>query len=159
LKTSSFLLLLLGFVPGEDLFYFLEQAGDHDDHYDPTSEHAISSARGLFFHPHSSLILSPNRLCLIASMFSQMCNAVAACHYQQVFHRDIKPEIFIVMDDCTRCLTAAENVKLLSTSRILACLLLILNHPTKIAAHELWYDLCLNMNSDRALIFEQSRRM
>lgn len=31
-------------------------------------------------------------------MFSQMCDAVAACHAQQVFHRDIKPENFIVTD-------------------------------------------------------------
>lgn len=27
-----------------------------------------------------------------------MCDAVAACHAQQVFHRDIKPENFIVTD-------------------------------------------------------------
>ena len=31
-------------------------------------------------------------------MFSQMCDAVAACHDQQVFHRDIKPENFTVTD-------------------------------------------------------------
>ncbi|PPQ82997.1 hypothetical protein CVT26_011564 [Gymnopilus dilepis] len=31
-------------------------------------------------------------------MFRQMCDTVAACHAQQVFHRDIKPEIFIVTD-------------------------------------------------------------
>lgn len=31
-------------------------------------------------------------------MFSQMCDAVAACHDQTVFHRDIKPENFIVTD-------------------------------------------------------------
>jgi len=31
-------------------------------------------------------------------MFAQMCDAVAACHAQQVFHRDIKPENFIVTD-------------------------------------------------------------
>ena len=31
-------------------------------------------------------------------MFSQMCDAVAACHDQQIFHRDIKPENFIVTD-------------------------------------------------------------
>jgi serine/threonine protein kinase len=31
-------------------------------------------------------------------MFAQMCEAVAACHAQQVFHRDIKPENFIVTD-------------------------------------------------------------
>ena len=31
-------------------------------------------------------------------MFSQMCQAVAACHAVNVFHRDIKPENFIVTD-------------------------------------------------------------
>lgn len=31
-------------------------------------------------------------------MFSQMCDAVAACHARNVFHRDIKPENFIVTD-------------------------------------------------------------
>jgi serine/threonine protein kinase len=30
-----------------------------------------------------------------------MCDAVAACHAQQVFHRDIKPENFIVTDGFT----------------------------------------------------------
>jgi serine/threonine protein kinase len=34
-------------------------------------------------------------------MFSQMCEAVAACHDQKVFHRDIKPENFIVTDGWT----------------------------------------------------------
>ena len=32
-------------------------------------------------------------------MFSQMCEAVAACHDQQVFHRNLKPENFIVHDE------------------------------------------------------------
>lgn len=31
-------------------------------------------------------------------MFTQMCQAVAACHAVNVFHRDIKPENFIVTD-------------------------------------------------------------
>jgi serine/threonine protein kinase len=34
-------------------------------------------------------------------MFAQMCDAVAACHAQNVFHRDIKPENFIVTDGWT----------------------------------------------------------
>lgn len=88
------------FVPGADLYYFLEQARDH---HDPNSEQVISSSRtpptpSLLSHLHPSQLLSRNRLRLIASMFSQMCEAVAACHDQQVFHRDIKPENFIVTD-------------------------------------------------------------
>jgi serine/threonine protein kinase len=103
-ETSSFLLLLLEYVPGEDLFYFLEQARDHyDPDSPPSADLAISSSRtpptpSLLSNMHPSQLLSRNRLRLIASMFSQMCEAVAACHDQQVFHRDIKPENFIVTD-------------------------------------------------------------
>ncbi|KAF8556328.1 hypothetical protein OG21DRAFT_1476029 [Imleria badia] len=103
-ETPAFLLLLLEYVPGEDLFYFLEQARDH---YEPTpiaSEDVPSSPSrtpptpSLLASLHPSQLLSPTRLRLIARMFSQMCDAVASCHEQGVFHRDIKPENFIVTD-------------------------------------------------------------
>ena len=108
LETDAFLLLVLEYVPGEDLFYFLEQARDH---YAPVpsggADDSLSSV-GIEGHTpptpsllatlHPSALLSHTRLRLIASMFSQMCDAVAACHDQQVFHRDIKPENFIVTD-------------------------------------------------------------
>lgn len=102
LETSAFLLLLLEFVPGEDLFYFLEQARDHYD-ADSHSELAVSSSRtpptpGLLSSLHPSQLLSQDRLRLIASKFSHTCEAVAACHDQQVFHRDIKLENFLVTD-------------------------------------------------------------
>lgn len=122
LETRSYLLLLLEFVPGEDLFYFLEQARDH---YDPGamvspstptgmpstspsggSECSMASESSARTPPTPSLLatMSPNkllsrtRLKLISSMFKQMCDAVAACHERGVFHRDIKPENFIVTD-------------------------------------------------------------
>ena len=100
-ETSAFLLLLLEFVPGEDLFYFLEQARDHCEADCPDS--CLSSSRtpptpSLLSALHPNQILSRTRLRLIASMFAQMCEAVAACHDQLVFHRDIKPENFIVTD-------------------------------------------------------------
>lgn len=102
LETSSFLLLLLEFVPGEDLFYFLEQSRDHYDSDSPTDSASSSSLTpptpSLLSTMDPSQLLSLSRLRLIASMFSQMCDAVAACHAQQVFHRDIKPENFIVTD-------------------------------------------------------------
>ncbi|KAJ7251804.1 hypothetical protein B0H12DRAFT_1118937 [Mycena haematopus] len=109
LETSSFLLLLLEYVPGEDLFYFLEQARDHyesshtPDPADPSSETASRTppTPSLLSTMNSSQLLSRTRLRLISSMFSQMCDAVAACHAQQVFHRDIKPENFIVTDGYT----------------------------------------------------------
>lgn len=118
LETDAFLLLLLEFVPGEDLFYFLEQSRDHyspqsyslpsspsADEVSPTSP---SSSNGhtpptpsLLSSLHPTHLLSQTRLRLIASMFGQMCDAVATCHEQTVFHRDIKPENFIVTDGWT----------------------------------------------------------
>ncbi|KAK7035218.1 hypothetical protein VNI00_011985 [Paramarasmius palmivorus] len=105
LETSSFLFLLLEFVPGEDLFYFLEQARDHYENENDSTNSADSSCSSrtpptpsLLSNMDPSQQLSRTRLRLISSMFSQMCDAVAACHDQQVFHRDIKPENFIVTD-------------------------------------------------------------
>ncbi|KDQ57694.1 hypothetical protein JAAARDRAFT_58281 [Jaapia argillacea MUCL 33604] len=109
LETRSFLLLLLEFVPGEDLFYFLEQARDHyeTDPCSTSSESLTTSASrtpptpGLLSSLNDSQLLSRTRLKLIASMFSQMCEAVATCHATGVYHRDIKPENFIVTDGWT----------------------------------------------------------
>lgn len=103
LETSAFLLLLLEFVPGQDLFYFLEQARDHYD-VDPASDPPLNRTPptpGLLSSLHPSQLLSYTRLRLIASMFAQMCDAVATCHDASVFHRDIKPENFIVTDGWT----------------------------------------------------------
>ncbi|KAL0956149.1 hypothetical protein HGRIS_002311 [Hohenbuehelia grisea] len=102
LETSSFLLLVLEYVPGEDLFYFLEQARDHyesDSPIDPSvSPSRTPPTPSLLSSMDPTQLLSRTRLRLISSMFCQMCDAVAACHQQQVFHRDIKPENFIVTD-------------------------------------------------------------
>ncbi|KAJ3891267.1 CAMK/CAMK-unique protein kinase [Lentinula edodes] len=104
LETPSLLLLLLEYVPGEDLFYFLEQARDHYEAESPGSTDSSScSSRtpptpSLLSNMNPAQQLSRTRLRLISSMFSQMCDAVAACHEQHVFHRDIKPENFIVTD-------------------------------------------------------------
>lgn len=105
-ETSAFLLLLLEYVPGEDLFYFLEQARDHYE-LDTAGTDAFEDALQLNRTPPTPSILSSlgpaqllsrTRLKLIASMFHQMCEAVATAHDMQVFHRDIKPENFIVTD-------------------------------------------------------------
>ncbi|KIY65667.1 Pkinase-domain-containing protein [Cylindrobasidium torrendii FP15055 ss-10] len=99
-ETSSFLLLLLEYVPGEDLFYFLEQARDHYDSDTPSTDPSSRTppTPSLLSNLHPAQLLSRTRLRLISSMFAQMCEAVAACHAQNVFHRDIKPENFIVTD-------------------------------------------------------------
>lgn len=46
----------------------------------------------------ANTLLTARRLKLIASMFAQMCEAVAVCHDAGVSHRDIKPENFICCD-------------------------------------------------------------
>ena len=106
LETPSYLLLLLEYVPGQDLFYFLEESCDH---YEPEPPFSPSST-GTLTPPTPSLLSSLNpdqllsriRLRLISSMFTQMCQAVATCHVANVFHRDIKPENFIVTDGWVR---------------------------------------------------------
>ncbi|TFK54304.1 kinase-like protein [Heliocybe sulcata] len=111
-ETDSYLLLLLEFVPGEDLFYFLEQSRDHYSPQppsapttppltpSPTSDASPPTppTPGLLGSHNPTTLLSRTRLKLVASMFAQMCEAVAACHDVGVFHRDIKPENFIVTD-------------------------------------------------------------
>lgn len=101
LETPAFLLLILEYVPGEDLFYFLEQARDHYEPTPPVDDSAPARTPptpSLLASLHPTQLLSSTRLRLIARMFAQMCDAVAACHEQGVFHRDIKPENFIVTD-------------------------------------------------------------
>lgn len=117
LETSAFLLLVLEYVPGEDLFYFLEQSRDSSedetDAFTDDGRHRLASPSippasnkfhntpptpSLLSSVHPSQLLSHGRLRLIASMFAQMCDAVQACHSQGVSHRDIKPENFIVTD-------------------------------------------------------------
>jgi serine/threonine protein kinase len=100
LETSTYLLLLLELVPSEDLFYYLEQSHNHKDSYSSLFETLSRTppTPSLLSTLHPSQLLSRNRLRLITSMFSQMCDAVAACHDQQVFHRDIRPKNFIVTD-------------------------------------------------------------
>ncbi|GAA5898288.1 uncharacterized protein JCM6883_000983 [Sporobolomyces salmoneus] len=61
----------------------------------PPSPSLLSSAAAL---SNGDSLLSRKRLRLISRMFSQMCDAVQACHDVGIAHRDIKPENFIVVD-------------------------------------------------------------
>ena len=91
LETASYLLLVLDYVPGEDLFYFLEQSRDYE-----ASDNTLSTPPVASLPPDQ--LLSTQRLRLVGSMFSQMCEAVAHCHRNGVYHRDLKPENFMVTD-------------------------------------------------------------
>ncbi|KAJ7188501.1 hypothetical protein C8R46DRAFT_1205661 [Mycena filopes] len=90
LETSSFLLLILEYVPGEDLFYFLEQARDHYESaaHTPDPTDSTSTSR------------TPPTPSLLSTMNSRNCfRAPVSASY--LFHRDIKPENFIVTDGFT----------------------------------------------------------
>lgn len=93
-----------------DLFYCLEQDRDYCDFRPSTSSSPTPRTPSFLSMEHSpESLLSPKRLRLVASLFSQMCDAVAACHDQQVFHRDIKPENFIVADDRSTSLDSTQE--------------------------------------------------
>src|ERR1700723_2311449 len=103
LETSSLLLLLLEYIPSEDLLYFLEAR----DHYEMNPSSSESSCTSRTPPTHSLLssldpdqLLSRTRSRLIASMFSQMYEAVGRCHNSDRFNRsrDLKPENLIVID-------------------------------------------------------------
>lgn len=99
-ETPSYLFFVLEHVPGDDLFYFMEQARDgyHQLSYSPEILRPLNS-------PSQLSIVQPSqnyrdsRFTLIASMFSQMCDAVAACHEQKIFRSYLDPESFIIMDE------------------------------------------------------------
>jgi serine/threonine protein kinase len=58
----------------------------------------------------ANTLLTSRRLRLIASMFSQMCEAVSICHDAGVSHRDIKPENFICCDSIELESVAENNL-------------------------------------------------
>ncbi|KAF8991447.1 kinase-like protein [Hymenopellis radicata] len=101
--SDSLILLVMEYVPGENLFSFLEHARDYDGSdfptcIDPSASLLTTLTSSLLSKLHPSQLLSYTRLRLISSMFSQMCEAVASCHNQQVFHHNIQPKSFIVTD-------------------------------------------------------------
>ncbi|KAJ9123184.1 hypothetical protein QFC22_001377 [Naganishia vaughanmartiniae] len=69
------------------------------DHHSGSSGHpGTPTTPSLLAAYSANALLSTRRLKLIASMFGQMCQAVALCHDVGVSHRDIKPENFICCD-------------------------------------------------------------
>lgn len=114
-ETPEWLFLVIEYCPGQDLFYWLEQAQD-TEHLDRPSRLVLPSNEGsgrstpssetegtppspsLLASTSGQGLLSRRRLRLISKMFRQMCEAVQFCHDRGVAHRDLKPENFIVED-------------------------------------------------------------
>jgi len=137
-ETNDWLFLILEYCPGQDLFYWLEQARDHEDVEDmmhpsasfqhagkirassrltsgwqPESHSATPPSPSLLSMTAMNQLLSRRRLRLISRMFIQMCDAVDACHRIGVSHRDIKPENFICCEeDSTKGLERRVMVKI-----------------------------------------------
>ncbi|KDN53596.1 hypothetical protein K437DRAFT_260521 [Tilletiaria anomala UBC 951] len=119
-ETPDWLFLVLEYCPGQDLFFWLEQAQDEMHTSSSSSSNssvASFSVTDLEPEPNTATvtdstppdpsllattagvsILSRRRLRLISRMFQQMCSAVQFCHDRGISHRDLKPENFIVED-------------------------------------------------------------
>ncbi len=115
-ETPDWLFLVLEYCPGQDLYYWLEQAQDTgqpsptegetdrdqatDDNYQRlgTSLDATPPSPSLLASTSGRGLLSKRRIRLISRMFRQICDSVQFCHDRGVSHRDIKPENFIVED-------------------------------------------------------------
>ncbi|CAO1625169.1 unnamed protein product [Parajaminaea phylloscopi] len=119
-ETPEWLFLVLEYCPGQDLFYWLEQAQDAADEprpgagssgsSTPVSDHdGTPPSPSLLASTSGSGLLSRRRLRLISKMFRQMCEAVQFCHDRGISHRDIKPENFIVEDRRSQDRSAAQS--------------------------------------------------
>lgn len=116
-ETPEWLFLALEYCPGQDLFYWLEQARDSDiediaqgqttarcrspstpSRKGDESPDGTPPSPSLLATTSIDALLSRRRLRLISKMFRQMCDAVQFCHDRGIAHRDIKPENFIVED-------------------------------------------------------------
>lgn len=113
-ETSDWLFLVMEYCPGQDLYFWLEEAdlANAPSKHSP-SKHGSSSAimqdsgsmpdevpstPWLLARTSPHMLLSEERLKCVGDMFYQMCQAVQFCHDRGISHRDIKPENFIVQD-------------------------------------------------------------
>ncbi|KAL7424196.1 hypothetical protein Q5752_001782 [Cryptotrichosporon argae] len=86
-----------GFGMSPASLLFAHHNGHHDNHSHSAISHTPPTP-SLLSSFSAGTLLTQRRLRLIASMFAQMCEAVAVCHESGVSHRDIKPENFICCD-------------------------------------------------------------
>lgn len=110
LETSAYLFTLLGFVAGGDLFDFILRGSDEND----LDCALLTSSQDDIFttfsdRPWVTADGSGGRLEVVSCMFWQICRAVAACHEIGIFHRDIKPERFLVGDCITNLGAYSSN--------------------------------------------------
>lgn len=121
-ETSDWLFLVLEYCPGQDLYFWLEEANvtsamipsspvaqdnkgksAQPDASPFSSVHLDDSEEApatpwLLARSMPNALLSERRLRLVGDMFHQMCEAVHFCHERGISHRDLKPENFIVED-------------------------------------------------------------
>lgn len=113
-ETSDWLFLVMEYCPGQDLYFWLEEAdltnapSKHPSDKDGNSSammqdsgnvpDEIPSTPWLLARTSPHMLLSEERLKCVGEMFYQMCEAVQFCHDRGISHRDIKPENFIVQD-------------------------------------------------------------
>ncbi|WFC94515.1 hypothetical protein MBRA1_001145 [Malassezia brasiliensis] len=112
-ETSDWLFLVMEYCPGQDLYFWLEEAdlanapskqssskegnsGAMIQDSDMPGE--VPSTPWLLARTSPHMLLSEERLKCVGDMFYQMCEAVQFCHDRGISHRDIKPENFIVQD-------------------------------------------------------------
>ncbi|KAM6490398.1 hypothetical protein JOM56_014162 [Amanita muscaria] len=114
LETSSFLLLVLEYVPGKDLFYFLEQARDHYDSDPRHSDSRTPPTPSLLSNSNPSQLLSRTRLRLITSMFSKCVTPLLLAMINKSFMvtSSLKTHCYRWLDDLARRPSRTTDVEL-----------------------------------------------
>ncbi|KAI0062165.1 kinase-like protein [Artomyces pyxidatus] len=85
LETSVALVFIQDLIPATDLATFLKTKQTNKDF--PSDSTYSQDVR-----------FSPARTRLAVSLFTQMCDAVAACHSVSVYHRNLQPKNFLIED-------------------------------------------------------------
>ncbi|KAI0063843.1 hypothetical protein BV25DRAFT_366841 [Artomyces pyxidatus] len=103
-ETSTILVLIVDHVPEMDLSSFLQK------------EHTLE-----WFPPHymmdpGQVVFSADRMNLVSSLFTQICDAVAICHDTEHYHGEVTPKNLLVHNerrlDGERNATGGVSVKL-----------------------------------------------
>ncbi|KAG2171347.1 hypothetical protein INT43_002969 [Umbelopsis isabellina] len=82
-ETEEYLFLLLEYIQGTDLYWWILHKGDH---YDSSNGRKLDTLE---------------RLELLCNIFEQCLDAVDSVHNKNIAHRDLKPENFLITVDKT----------------------------------------------------------